>query len=91
MRSGTLRGTPNSLAKRECDLLTYFIQNKGTILTREQLLSDVWGYKSGIATRTVDTHVLTVRKKLRDNVQTPGFIQTLHGVGYRFIGTEDKG
>jgi DNA-binding response OmpR family regulator len=78
------------LSKRECDLLTYFIQNRGVILSREQLLSDVWGYKSGIATRTVDTHVLTVRKKLRDSVQTPVFIQTLHGVGYRFIGAEDK-
>ena len=85
------QGDSEQLSKRECDLLTYFIQNKGTILTREQLLSDVWGYKSGIATRTVDTHVLTVRKKLRDNVQTPEFIQTLHGVGYRFIGSEDNG
>ena len=45
------------------------------------LLQEVWGYRGGVATRTVDTHVLTVRKKLRDNIQEPIFIQTLHGVG----------
>ena len=42
-------------------------------------------YKAGIATRTVDTHVLTVRKKLGDDAQNPFFIETLHGVGYQFI------
>ena len=74
------------LSRRERDLLAYFIQHRGRILSRNQLLQEVWGYKTGVATRTVDTHVLTIRKKLRDNAQTPGFIQTLHGVGYKFIG-----
>ena len=55
---------------------------------RDLLLRQVWGYKSGIATRTVDTHVLTVRKKLGDNAQQPQFIETLHGVGYQFIAQE---
>ena len=54
-----------------------------------ELLKRVWGYKAGIATRTVDTHVLTVRKKLGDNAQQPRFIETLHGVGYQFIGHPD--
>ena len=75
------------LSKRERDLLAFFIRNTGKILTRDQLLQEVWGYKSGVHTRTVDTHVLTVRKKLRDNAQVPQFIQTLHGVGYKFIGS----
>jgi DNA-binding response OmpR family regulator len=77
------------LSKRERDLLAFFIKNSGKILTRDQLLQEVWGYKSGVHTRTVDTHVLTVRKKLRDNAQVPQFIQTLHGVGYKFIGSSE--
>ena len=73
------------LSKRERDLLAFFIRNHGRILNRDQLLQEVWGYKGGIHTRTVDTHVLTVRKKLRDSAQNPQFIQTLHGVGYKYI------
>jgi DNA-binding response OmpR family regulator len=75
------------LSKRERDLLAFFIANTGKIVSREQLLQEVWGYRGGVHTRTVDTHVLTVRKKLRDNIQQPVFIQTLHGVGYKFIAT----
>ena len=82
-------GEIEQLSRRERDLLAYFIRHKDRILTRNQLLQEVWGYKGGVATRTVDTHVLTVRKKLRDNAHTPRFIQTLHGVGYKFIGTEE--
>lgn len=73
------------LSNRERDLLQFFIENRGRILSREELLKRVWGYKAGIATRTVDTHVLTVRKKLGDDAQNPRFIETLHGVGYQFI------
>lgn len=73
------------LSNRERDLLRFFIQNRGRILSREELLKRVWGYKAGIATRTVDTHVLTVRKKLGDDAQNPQFIETLHGVGYQFV------
>jgi len=77
------------LSRRERDLIAYFIQHKGKIMSRDMLLQEVWGYKSGVATRTVDTHVLTIRKKLRDNAHIPQFIQTLHGVGYKFIGKEE--
>jgi DNA-binding response OmpR family regulator len=73
------------LSNRERDLLRFFIENRGRILSREELLKRVWGYKAGIATRTVDTHVLTVRKKLGDDAQNPHFIETLHGVGYQFV------
>lgn len=81
----TRDGQADRLSNRERDLLGFFIQNRGRILTRDELLKRVWGYKAGIATRTVDTHVLTVRKKLGDNAQSPRFIETLHGVGYQFI------
>jgi DNA-binding response OmpR family regulator len=76
------------LSNRERDLLRYFIENRGKIIPRDQLLRKVWDYNTGIATRTVDTHVLTVRKKLGDSAQNPRFIQTLHGVGYQFIAEE---
>jgi DNA-binding response OmpR family regulator len=77
------------LSNRERDLLQFFLENRGRILSREELLKRVWGYKAGIATRTVDTHVLTVRKKLGDDAANPFFIETLHGVGYQFIGKEE--
>ncbi len=77
------------LSNRERDLLEFFLKNRGRILSRDELLKKVWGYKAGIATRTVDTHVLTVRKKLGDNAQQPRFIETLHGVGYQFIGNPE--
>ena len=73
------------LSKRERDLLEFFLYNRHRILSREELLRKVWGYKAGIATRTVDTHVLTVRKKLGDDAAQPRFVETLHGVGYQFI------
>lgn len=76
------------LSKREAALLLFFIENRGRILSRDVLLERVWGYRAGVATRTVDTHVLTVRKKLRDDAQSPRFIRTLHGVGYQFIAEE---
>ncbi len=79
-----------TLSKRERDLLAFFILNAGKVLSRDTLLQEVWGYSAKVATRTVDTHVLTVRKKLRDNIQEPVFIQTLHGVGYKFIATPEK-
>jgi DNA-binding response OmpR family regulator len=80
------------LSNRERDLLEFFLNNRGRILTREELLRKVWGYKAGIATRTVDTHVLTVRKKLGDDAAQPRFIETLHGVGYQFIARDgDEG
>jgi two-component system response regulator VicR len=77
------------LSNRERDLLEFFLNNRGRILSRDELLKRVWGYKAGIATRTVDTHVLTVRKKLGDNAQSPRFIETLHGVGYQFIASPE--
>lgn len=84
-------GESERLSNRERDLLRYFIEHPGKIIPRDELLKRVWEYKSGVATRTVDTHVLTVRKKLRDDAGSPRFIQTLHGVGYQFIAREGEG
>jgi len=76
------------LSNREQELLRYLIEHRGMVLPRGELLTGIWKYSPNVTTRTVDTHILNVRKKLRDNAAQPLFIETLHGVGYRFIGQE---
>ena len=76
------------LSNREQELLRYLIEHRGTVLPRSELLTGIWRYSPNVTTRTVDTHILNVRKKLRDNAAEPRFIETLHGVGYKFIASE---
>ena len=76
------------LSNREQELLRYLIEHKNKVLPRGELLTGIWRYSPNVTTRTVDTHILNVRKKLRDDAGFPRFIETLHGVGYRFIGSE---
>lgn len=77
-----------SLSKREQELLRYLIEHNGRVLPREELLTSIWRYSPNVTTRTVDTHILNVRKKLRDDASDPKFIETMHGVGYRFVAQE---
>jgi len=81
-------GGEERLSNREQELLRYLIEHRGKVLPRSELLTGIWRYSPNVTTRTVDTHILNVRKKLRDNASNPQFIETLHGVGYRFIGEE---
>lgn len=76
------------LSNREQELLRYLIEHRGQVLPRSDLLTGIWRYSPNVTTRTVDTHILNVRKKLRDDAANPKFIETLHGVGYRFIASE---
>ena len=76
------------LSNREQELLRYLIEHRGKVLPRGELLTGIWRYSPNVTTRTVDTHILNVRKKLRDDAGSPAFIETLHGVGYRFIAVE---
>ncbi|MEQ1501550.1 MAG: response regulator transcription factor [Myxococcota bacterium] len=76
------------LSNREQELLRYLIEHRGKVLPRGELLTGIWRYSPNVTTRTVDTHILNVRKKLRDDAGSPMFIETLHGVGYRFIAQE---
>ncbi|MCK6523163.1 response regulator transcription factor [Myxococcota bacterium] len=76
------------LSNREQELLRYLIEHRGQVLPRDQLLTAIWQYNPNVTTRTVDTHILNVRKKLGDDAQRPRFIETMHGVGYRFIADE---
>lgn len=74
-------GTEISLTALEFRLLSTFLSRKGRVQTRDALLHDVWGHTPGLPTRTVDTHVQRLRKKLGP---ASDYIETLRGVGYRF-------
>ena len=74
------------LSAREFQLLRYFVEHRGAVLTREKILNDVWGYHSMPTTRTIDTHVTWLRQKLEDNLKNPKYIVTVHGFGYKFVG-----
>jgi len=75
-----------SLTALEFRLLSQLIDRRGRVQSRDQLLSDVWGYSAEVTTRTVDTHI----KRLREKLGTMGkYVQTIRGVGYKFSRTPD--
>ena len=76
------RGQEMELQPKQFDLLTYLVRNRGTVLTRDQLLQNVWGYDYVGDTRTVDVHVRWLREKLEEDPANPHLIQTVRGVGY---------
>ena len=78
------RGQEMELQPKQFDLLTYLVRNRGTVLTRDQLLHNVWGYDYAGDTRTVDVHVRWLREKLEEDPANPKLIQTVRGVGYAF-------
>jgi two-component system alkaline phosphatase synthesis response regulator PhoP len=82
----TRAGTLLDLSAREFLLLKYFTEHRGATLSREQLLNEVWGYRSMPSTRTVDVHVAWLRQKIEPNPRHPQYILTVHGLGYKFVG-----
>ncbi len=78
------RGQDIDLQPKQFDLLTYLMRNLGTVLTRDQLLHNVWGYDYVGDTRTVDVHVRWLREKIEEDPANPRLIQTVRGVGYVF-------
>jgi two-component system alkaline phosphatase synthesis response regulator PhoP len=75
-------GRPVTLTFKEYELLKYLASNKGRVFTREQLLSEVWGYDYFGGDRTVDVHVRRLRSKIEDAERT--FVETVRNIGYRF-------
>ena len=74
------------LSAREFQLLRYFIHHRGDVLSRDELLNNVWGYDAMPSTRTVDVHVAWLRQKVETNPKHPEHIRTIHGMGYKFVG-----
>ena len=73
------------LSPREFEILRYLIQRRGEIVTRDQLLDEVWGYDTNPVTRTVDNHIARLRQKIERDPSEPQHIITVHRLGYRFI------
>jgi two-component system phosphate regulon response regulator PhoB len=79
-----VKDTPIKLTALEFKLLKYLYENKGRVASRDMLLDRVWGYDSELNTRTVDTHIKRLREKLGE---AGAYIETLRGLGYRFVET----
>ncbi len=74
-----------SLSSKEFQLLRFMVENEGMILSRDQLLNEVWGYDALPSTRTVDVHIAWLRQKLEKDSRYPKHILTVHGFGYKFV------
>ncbi len=77
--------SPLELSAREYRLLKYLVAKTGTVVTRDELLDEVWGYNSYPSTRTVDNHIARLRQKIERDINDPQHIVTVHGVGYKFV------
>jgi two-component system alkaline phosphatase synthesis response regulator PhoP len=86
----TKNGAPVYLTSREFELLQYLIERTGKTVPRNELLRSVWRYDSDTLTRTVDTHIASLRQKLEAIPKQPEFILTVSGVGYKFVGSGCK-
>ena len=80
----TLKGAPLNLTPKEFELLSFLMQGKGQVFSREQLMEKVWGYTFDGSKRTVDVHMRWLRQKIEDNPETPKFLVTVIGFGYKF-------
>lgn len=81
----TVAGEQVSLTNKEFELLKLLVSKVNTVVTRDELLTKIWGGNTEIETRTVDMHIGTLRQKLGDDAENPRYIKTIRGVGYRFI------
>ena len=90
-RRVTRAGADVRLTRKEFDLLVYLVEHQGEVVTRERLLDEVWGYERFPTTRTVDTHILRLRRKFEADPDRPVHIVTIHGQGYRFVAPASPG
>lgn len=86
LREVSRDGRPIELTLKEYELLLYLLKNRARVVSREELLTKVWGIDFVGETRTLDMHIGTLRKKLSDDAENVHLIKTVRGVGYRFIG-----
>ena len=79
-------GNVVTLTAQEFKTLKFMVQNAERVITRDELLNEVWGYQNYPSTRTVDNHILKLRQKLEKDPANPVHFRTIHGVGYKFVG-----
>jgi len=82
-------GQPLELTRKEFQVLRLLASRAGEVVTRDELLNEVWGYENYPTTRTVDNHVAALRAKLERDPTQPHYLRTVHGVGYKFT-TKDS-
>ncbi len=78
-------GKAVTLTAQEFKLLKFFAGSPGRVLSRDELLNEVWGYQNYPSTRTVDNHILRLRQKLEPDSANPRYFLTIHGAGYKFV------
>ena len=78
-------GKSLALTAQEFKTLKFMVQNPERVITRDELLNEVWGYHNYPSTRTVDNHILKLRQKLEKDPANPVHFRTIHGVGYKFV------
>jgi two-component system, OmpR family, alkaline phosphatase synthesis response regulator PhoP len=66
-------------------ILLYFLKNQNKVINREELMMEVWGYNADVNTRTLDMHIVRLRKKIESNPDSPQYLQTVRGIGYKFV------
>lgn len=81
----TREGQSVPLTSQEFKMLKFMVQNPERVISREELLNEVWGYQHYPTTRTVDNHLLKLRQKLEQDPANPVHFRTVHGAGYRFV------
>jgi len=81
----TRGGKKIMVTAKEFKTLEFFIKNAERVISRDELLNDVWGYQNYPCTRTVDNHILRLRQKLESDPSHPSHLLTVHGVGYKFV------
>jgi two-component system alkaline phosphatase synthesis response regulator PhoP len=79
-------GKEFDLTSLEVEILKYFVAHRGEVVSREALLDKIWGYETYPSTRTIDNHILKLRKKLEEDPAQAKYIFSVYGEGYRFMG-----
>jgi len=90
-RIARFRDEELELSRKEFDLLAMLMRNAGRVVTREDLMSEVWDTNWFGSTKTLDVHIGWLRRKLDDDSTDPTYIETVRGVGFRFAAPEDEG
>lgn len=78
------KGKESDATSLEIKILKYLIEHRGQVVSRDDLLNDVWGYDNYPTTRTIDNHILKIRKKIEEDPVHPRYIHSVYGGGYRF-------
>jgi DNA-binding response OmpR family regulator len=73
------------MTRKEFGVLRYLASRGGEVVSRDELLNEVWGYEAMPTTRTVDNHIASLRAKLEENPAQPRHLQTVHGIGYKWV------